>query len=100
MATRLAARSGWQICSRVLASVVGSYVFTWGFIAFVTACLLHAGLEFHEATHLTLMLGFLVFLAAMCFAFIAASALRVWVILLGAGTSLTFAGWWLARSLA
>src|SRR5262245_19143409 len=96
---RLAVRSGWQISARVIACVLGSYLFAWGFIAFVTACLLHAGMEFHEATNLPAMLGFLVYLTAMCFAFIAASVVRVWVILLGAGASMTLAGWWLARSL-
>jgi len=97
---RLALGSGWQIGSRILAGVLGSYVLTWGFIALVSASLLSAGLEFHEATDLASMLGFLVFLTALCFAFIAANLVRVWGILLGAGALMTFAGWWLSRSLA
>src|SRR5262245_40001569 len=96
---RLAMGSGWQVSSRVLAGVLGSYVFTWGFIAFGSACLLRAGLEFHEATDLASMLGFLVFLSALCFAFISASLVRVWGVWLGGGALMTLAGWWLARSL-
>lgn len=97
---RLAMGSGWQVSSRVVASVLGSYAFTWGFIAFVSAGLLRAGFEFHEATELASMLGFLVFLGAFCFAFVAASLVRVWGVLLGGGSLLTVAGWWLSRSLA
>jgi len=95
-----AIHSGWHIASRVGASILGAYLFTWGFIALGSAALLAAGLEFHEATNLAAMLGFLVFLAAFCFAFIAASLARVWLVLAGGGALLTFAGWWLSRSLA
>lgn len=96
---RQALASGWQIGSRILAGVLGSYAFTWGFVALASAGLLRAGLEFHEATDLASMLGFLVYLAALCFAFIAASLKRVWVVLAGAGAVMTFAGWWLSRAL-
>ena len=96
---RMALGSSWQIGSRVLAAVLGSYLFTWGFIALGSACLLRAGVEFHEATYLTSMLGFLVFLAAFCFAFIAARLRNVWGLLAIGGGAMTLAGWWLSRSL-
>jgi hypothetical protein len=46
------------------------------------------------------MLGFLVFLAAFCFAFIAARLARVWTVLAGGGALMSLAGWWLSRGLA
>jgi hypothetical protein len=96
---RSAAGSGWHVGSRILAGVVGSYAFTWGFIAFGSAGLLRAGLLFHEATDLAWMLGFLVYLVAFCFAFIAASLKRVWIVLAGGGVVMTIAGWWLSQAL-
>jgi hypothetical protein len=92
-------RSAWHIVSRVCAGLLGSYAFTWGFIALLSTSLLHAGLEFHEATDLAFMLGFLVFLTALCFAFVARSLTRVWLVLAGGGASMTLAGWWLSGSL-
>ena len=90
----------WHIAARVCASTLGSYAFSWGFVALGSTALLAAGLEFHEATELATMLAFLVFLAAFCFGFIAASLTRVWLVLLGGGVLMTTAGWWLSRSLA
>jgi len=93
-------QSSWHVLSRVCASIFGSYLFTWGFIALGATALLAAGLEFHEATDLVSMLGFLIFLTAFCFAFIAASLARVWLVLGGGGALMSLAGWWLSRSLA
>lgn len=92
--------SRWHVTSRVLAGVVGSYVFTWGFIALLATSLLSLGVEFHEATNLAAMLGFLVYLGAFCYAFVAEALGRVWFILAGGGALMTLAGWWLSRSLA
>jgi hypothetical protein len=92
-------QSRWHIASRVCASLLGSYAFTWGFIALLATALLTAGLEFHEATDLAYMLGFLVFLSAFCFAFVARSLTRVWVALAGGGALMTLTGWWLSKSL-
>ena len=38
-----------HIVSRTAAAVLGGYVFTWGVIAFATALLFAAGMEFHDA---------------------------------------------------
>ena len=97
---RSTTHSSWLVASRVCASILGSYAFTWGFIALAAASLLTAGLEFHEATDLASMLGFLVFLAGFCFAFIAISLARVWLLLVGGGALMSLAGWWLSRGLA
>jgi len=93
-------QSSWHVLSRICAGILGSYLFTWGFVALGATALLAAGLGFHEATDLVSMLGFLIFLTAFCFAFIAASLTRVWLVLAGGGALLTFAGWCLSRSLA
>jgi len=92
--------SSWHVVSRVCASILGSYAFTWGFIALGVASLIGAGLEFHEASSLVSMLGFLLFLATFCWAFVAASITRVWVVLAGGGAAMTLAGWWISRLVA
>jgi hypothetical protein len=91
--------SSWHVFSRVCAGILGSYVFTWGFAALGVSSLIAIGVEFHEATSLLAILGFLVFLWAFCWAFIAASLTRVWVVLAGGGVLMTFAGWWLTRAI-
>jgi hypothetical protein len=85
------------VLSRLCAGIVGSYAFTWGFIALVAGALLSLGLEFHEATDLAWMLGLLVYLVCFCFAFIANSLPRIWLVLAGGGALMTFLGWWLSR---
>ena len=92
-----ATQSSWHVFSRVCASIFGSYAFTWGFIALGASSLIVFGTEFHEATSLTSMLGFLIYLAAFCWAFVAASIARVWVVLAGGGALMTAVGWWVSR---
>lgn len=94
-----AVHSGWHIVSRVGAGIFGAYLFTWGFGALAVAGLLAAGLGFHEALSLVSILGFLVYLAAFCFAFIATRVARAWLVLGGGGALMTLAGWWLSRAL-
>lgn len=85
--------------SRVLAGIFGSYALAWGFVAsgamFGFAC----GLSLDEARRLASMLGLLVYLGAFCWSFVAASVLRIWLWLLGAGALLTFAGALAARAM-
>jgi uncharacterized membrane protein len=92
--------SSWHVFSRVCASILGSYAFAWGFIALGVASLIGAGLEFHEAQSLTFMLGFLIYLATFCWAFVAASIARVWAVLAGGGAVMTLAGGLISRALA
>lgn len=86
-----------HLVARLGAGIFGSYAFAWGFIAFVGGALLSLGFEFHEATDLAWMLGLLVYLVAFCFAFIAGSLSRVWLVLGGGGALMTLVGWWLSR---
>lgn len=75
--------------SRIVAALLGGYVFTWGFIALGLASLFAAGMDFHDAEHLSAILGFLVFLTAFLWAFAGRSLARVWAVLAGGGLLMT-----------
>lgn len=77
-----------HIVHRTSAAMLGGYALSWGVIAFGTAALYAAGLEFHDAEHLSYILGLLVFLIAFLLAFAARSLPRVWLVLLGGGAVL------------
>jgi hypothetical protein len=94
-----ASSPAWHVFSRICASILGSYAFAWGFIALGVSSLIACGLEFHEASSLVAMLGFLLFLCTFCWAFVAASIARVWAVLAGGGAVMTLVGWWLARAI-
>jgi len=81
MATASISRS--DIVSRTLAAVFGGYAFTWGLIAFGMAAMVAADMEFHDAEHLTAIIGFLVFLTIFLTAFAARNIVRVWLVLVG-----------------
>jgi hypothetical protein len=88
-----------HIASRVAASLLGGYAFVWGFATFGISLGVAAGLAYDEARTLIHLLAFLVFLAAFCWAFAAASLPRVWAVLAGGGAAMTGAAWALSRSL-
>ncbi|KQN67750.1 MULTISPECIES: hypothetical protein [unclassified Duganella] len=81
MATASISRS--DIVWRTLAAVFGGYAFTWGLIAFGMAAMVAADMEFHDAEHLTAIIGFLVFLTIFLTAFAARNIVRVWLVLAG-----------------
>jgi hypothetical protein len=89
-----------SITSRVAASLVGGYVFTWGFAVCGIALLVLAGMSYHEAQTLIFILAFIVFLVVFCWAFAAARVARVWVVLAGGGAAMTLAAWMLTRALS
>ncbi|OGA80117.1 MAG: iron uptake protein [Burkholderiales bacterium RIFCSPHIGHO2_01_FULL_63_240] len=74
---------------RTAAALLGGYAFTWGFIALGMALLFSAGMDFHDAEHLSAILGFLVFLCAFLWAFAGRSLVRVWAVLAGGGLLMT-----------
>ena len=71
------------ILVRIAAAVFGGYAFTWGLIAFGMAAMVAADMEFHDAEHLTAIIGFLVFLTIFLTAFAARNIVRVWLVLAG-----------------
>jgi len=81
MATASISRS--DIVWRTLAAVFGGYAFTWGLIAFGMAAMVAADMEFHDAEHLSAIIGFLVFLTIFLTAFAARNIVRVWLVLVG-----------------
>ncbi|WP_338761904.1 iron uptake protein [Massilia sp. METH4] len=83
--------SPFHIVHRTAAAVLGGYAFSWGVIAFGTAALFAAGMEFHDAEHLSYLVGLLVFLVAFLLAFAARSLGRVWLVMLGGGAVLAAA---------
>lgn len=87
-----------QAVSRVAASLLGGYAFTWGFTSAGIAVLLAAGLRYDEAHTLVMLLAFGVYLGVFCWAFAAASVARVWAVLAGGGAALSALAWWLART--
>lgn len=87
----------WQIASRVAASLLGSYAFVWGLVVLGMALCLQAGMTYTDASALAALYAFVVFLVTFLWSFAAASALRVWAVLLGGGSLMTGAGWWMAR---
>jgi hypothetical protein len=87
------------ITSRIVASLLGGYAFTWGFTALGIAGLAALGVDFHEAETGVLLLAFLVFLGVFLWAFAAASLARVWAVLAGGGALMSAAAWGLTQVL-
>lgn len=89
-----------HIASRIAASLLGGWTFTWGFVALGITLLVAAGMPYGEAQTLLYLLAFLVFLGLFLWAFAAPSVQRVWWVLAGGGLAMTAAAWALARGLA
>jgi predicted membrane channel-forming protein YqfA (hemolysin III family) len=87
------------VASRVAASLLGSYAFVWGFITLGIVLGVLAGMRYGEAQTLCFLLAFLLFLVCFCWAFAAASLVRVWAVLVGGAALMTGAAWFLSRSL-
>ncbi len=88
-----------HVLSRVAASLLGGYVFVFGFITLGVATGVALGMRYHDAEALLYLLAFLVFLLCFFWAFAADGLAQVWAFLAGGGALLTAAGWLVARSL-
>jgi hypothetical protein len=86
-----------RVASRVAASVLGGYVFVWGFVSAGIALLVKAGVSYGEAQTSFYLLAFLVYLVCFCWAIAAQSLARVWSVLAGGGAGMTLLAWLLAR---
>ena len=87
-----------SILSRVAASLLGGYVFVWGFVTLGISLLMKAGMGYEQAQTLVYLIAFLIFLVCFCWAYVAASLVRVWTVLAGGGAAMTGAAWLLART--
>jgi len=83
-----------HIASRTAVAILGGYAFTWGIIALGIALMYSAGMAFHDAEHLSYIIGLLVFLVAFLVAFAAQGLGRVALVLVGGGAAMTAAAWW------
>ena len=88
-----------SVLARIAASLLGGYAFIWGLVTLGIALLVAAGMPYDEAQTLLFLLAFLVFLACFCWAFAAASVVRVWAVLAGGGAAMTGAAWLISRAL-
>lgn len=86
--------------SRFAAAILGGYAFAFGFVALCSLAGFAAGLRFSEAQTLAWMLGVLVYLIALLWAFTPRSSARVWFVLGGGGLAMSGAAWALSRTLA
>ena len=84
-----------HIASRTAVALLGGYVFTWGIVALGVAGLYTAGMEFHDAEHLSYIIGLLVFLTAFLVAFATHALRRTALALVGGGAAMTALAWWL-----
>ena len=88
-----------HIASRVAASLLGGWAFTWGFAALGITALAALGTDYEEAHTAVMLVAFLVFLAVFCWSFAAASLVRVWAVLAGGAAVMTASAWLLQRAL-
>jgi hypothetical protein len=86
-----------HIASRIAASLLGGYVFVWGFTVLTIVLALAAGMDYDDARTLTYLLAFLVFLTAFCWTYAAQSLTRVWTVLAGGGGAMTALAWFMTR---
>jgi hypothetical protein len=88
-----------HVAGRVGASLLGGWIFVWGFATLAITALVASGLPYEEARTAVMLLAFLVFLAVFCWAFAAPRLARVWAVLAGGGALMTGAAWLAQRAL-
>jgi hypothetical protein len=86
-----------QTISRIGAAVLGGYAFVWGFTSLTIACALAMDFPFGESQTLAYLLAFLVYLAALLWAFAVRSASHAWLVLAGGGGVMTALAWLMTR---
>ncbi|MCB1755924.1 MAG: iron uptake protein [Gammaproteobacteria bacterium] len=85
--------------NRIAASLLGSYVFCWGLISLGVAGLYAAGLDYHDAEAVSMMIGLIAFLVAFLGSFAASRISQVWGILLGSGVVMILTARFIQNSL-
>nr|WP_321169902.1 iron uptake protein [uncultured Roseateles sp.] len=87
------------LLSRIAAAILGGYAFCWGFIAIAHSGLYALGMSFHDAEHLSALLGVLLFLVVFLWTFAARRVGLCWAVLLGGGGVMTGAAALIQRAL-
>ncbi len=94
------ARRRAEALARAGAAVAGGLLFVWGVVTLAIALLVRSGVSYADARTFAYLVAFLVYVAAFCWAFAAASAMRAWIVLAGGGAAMTGLAWCLTRGLA
>lgn len=92
-------RAPLALISRIGAAILGGYAFCWGFIAIAHSGLYALGMPFHDAEHLSAILGLLLFLVVFLWTFAARRVGVSWAILLTGGGVMTGAAALIQRAL-
>ena len=79
------------VALRVVTALLGGYAFSWGFVTLGISALARLGMGYDDAWMLVMMLAFLVYLAAVLWAFSARSLVRTGTVLVAGGAVMTFA---------
>lgn len=87
------------LLSRIAAATAGGYAFCWGFIALGLSAFYALGMPFHDAEHLSAILGLLLFLVIFLWAFAATSVVKTWAVLLTGAVVMTGAAELIKRAL-
>lgn len=80
-------------------TLVGSFAFTWGFVALGVAGLVALGVDYHKAEVLLMLLAILVFLPLFLWSFASPRQVRVMILLFGGAGLMTATAWTLQRVL-
>jgi alcohol dehydrogenase class IV len=78
-----------QLLARIGAAMLGGYAFCWGFIAIAHSGLYALGMAFHDAEHLSAILGVLLYLVVFLWTFAARRVGVCWAVLLAGGGVMT-----------
>lgn len=87
------------ILSRVVASLLGGYIFTWGVVTFGITVLVALGVVYDQAYLTFKILGFLIFLCAFLGAYIVRNLIALWGVFITGGGGLTLLAWILQNQL-
>ena len=74
-----------QVLPRILAAILGGYVFAWGTVALTTSALFAVKLAFHDAEFLGALVGLLAYLGVFLWAIATHHVARLWMALVGGG---------------
>lgn len=88
-----------QVCTRIIVSLPGSYVFLWGLLTSGITMSAAAGMEYEEAYTAFRLLAFLLFPLLFLWTFAARKLVQVGAILFGGGAVMTMLAWVLQNQL-
>ncbi|MDZ7925408.1 MAG: iron uptake protein [Marinagarivorans sp.] len=87
------------LVARIVASLLGVYVFIWGIMALGITGLVAMGVDYEEAYLLFKLSAFLVFLALFLWCYATQGVLKLWLIFVGGGTLMIALAWLIQNQL-